>query len=209
MRWFYHGKVIVFEESFDIEAFAIVFIIVGVIMETVSDWILSKSVCCSEKDCVVTKTNRAVEAEGLAEPSVCITQHPGFQEVCFNCWVLQMVWYQHKKQYHNFYEGPAHKRNRHIAYRQLQRWCWGILGKQIRVVIPPCAVCCICAHFPSPHNEDDLVFEAFQLPEEQSWQKLHILTFISLRGKNGAVGSCIMLILQKKILHYYLRLTLT
>ena len=37
-------------------------------------------VCCREIDCVVAKNNEAIESEGLAEPPVCITQHPGFNQ---------------------------------------------------------------------------------------------------------------------------------
>ena len=97
----------------------------------------------------------------VAEVPVCITQHPGFQAVCLNRWVLQTAWYQYKQQYSRSYEGPQHKLNRHMAYRQLVRWCWGILGKEIRVPLPSCAVCCIRAHFPPPGLEDDFQFEGF------------------------------------------------
>ena len=115
---------------------------------------------------MVAKNNESVEAEGLAEPPVCITQHPGFHAVCLNCWVLQTAWYQYIQQYHEAYEGPPHKQNRHIAYRQgLARWCWGILGREVRVVLPSCAVCCIRAHFPPPGIEDDFVFEGFRFPD--------------------------------------------
>ena len=76
---------------------------------------VQECVCCSEIDCAVAKNNEAVEAEGLAEPPVCITQHPGFHAVCLNRWVLQTAWYQYKQQYHEAYEGPPHKQNRHIA----------------------------------------------------------------------------------------------
>ncbi|XP_068739362.1 P2X purinoceptor 7-like [Montipora capricornis] len=123
-------------------------------------------ICCSEIDCVVAKNNEAVEAEGLGELPVCITQHPGFSAVCLNRWVLQTAWYQYKQQYTDAYEGPDHKQKRHIAYRQLARWCWGLLGKQIRVVLPSCAVCCIRAHFPPPGIEDDIVFEGFRFLDE-------------------------------------------
>ena len=123
-------------------------------------------VCCAEIDCVVAKNNEAVEAEGLAEPPVCITQHPGFHAVCLNRWVLQTAWYQYKQQYHDSYEGPSHKQNRHIAYRQLARWCWGLLGKEVRVVLPSCAVCCIRAHFPPPGLEEDFIFEGFHFADE-------------------------------------------
>ena len=124
---------------------------------------VEECVCCSEIDCVVAKNNEAVEAEGLNEPPVCITQHPGFNAVCLNHRVLQTAWYQYKQQYH---EGPEHKKMRHIAYRQLARWCWGLLGKELRVVLPSCAVCCIRAHFPPPGIEDDFIFEGFRFPDE-------------------------------------------
>ena len=115
---------------------------------------------------MVAKNNESVEAEGLAEPPVYITQHPGFHAVCLNRWVLQTVWYQYKQQYHEAYEGPPHKQNRHIAYRQLARWCWGIMGREVRVVLPSCAVCCIRVHHPPPGIEDDFVFEGFRFPDE-------------------------------------------
>ena len=79
---------------------------------------MEECVCCSEIDCVVAKNNEAVEAEGLNEPLVCITQHPGFNAVCLNHWVLQTAWYQYKQQYQDPYEGTEHKKMRHIAYRQ-------------------------------------------------------------------------------------------
>jgi len=115
---------------------------------------------------MLNKIREAVEVGEVAEAPVCITQHPGFQAVCLNRWVLQTAWYQYKKQYSQSYEGPQHKLNRHIAYRQLVRWCWGILGKEIRVPLPSCAVCCIRAHFPPPGFEDDFQFEGFHFPDE-------------------------------------------
>lgn len=122
--------------------------------------------CCSEIDCVLAKNNEAVEVEGLDGPPVCITQHPGFSAVCLNRWVLQTAWFQYKQQYADAYEGLDHKQTRHIAYRQLARWCWELLGKQIRVVLPSCAVCCIRAHSPPPGTEDYFVFEGFRFPDE-------------------------------------------
>jgi len=52
------------------------------------------------------------------------------------------------------------------AYRQLARWCWGLLGKEVRVVLPSCAVCCTQAHFPPPGLEEDFVFEGFHFPDK-------------------------------------------
>ena len=63
-------------------------------------------------------------------------------------------------------DGPEHKRNRHVAYRQLTRGYWGILGKEIRVPLPSCAVSCIRAHFPPPGLEEDFEFEGFYFADE-------------------------------------------
>ena len=38
---------------------------------------------------------------------------------------------------------------RYIAYRQLVRWCWGYLGKNVRVALPSCAVNKIRGTFPA------------------------------------------------------------
>ena len=103
-----------------------------------------------------------MEEQLQAEPR-CIVQHPGFEAVCLNVWVLQTAWLQYKQQYgSSAYEGPEHKKNCHIAYRQLVRWCWATLGKNIWVPLPSCAVNCIRAHFPEPNQpEEDMVFTGF------------------------------------------------
>ena len=123
--------------------------------------------CCSEIEQCVAKNHEVAVAENLGEVPTCITQNPGFNAVCLNPWVLQTAWFQYKQQYGaNAYEGPEHKQRRHVAYRQLTRWCWHVLGKEIRVVLPACAVSCIRAHFPPPGLEEDFVFTGFQYPDE-------------------------------------------
>ncbi|XP_078695650.1 uncharacterized protein LOC144924409 isoform X1 [Branchiostoma floridae x Branchiostoma belcheri] len=49
-------------------------------------------------------------------------------------------------------------RYRYIAYRQLVRWCWGWLGREVRVVLPACAVTKIRDTFPSAQ------YTGFQYP---------------------------------------------
>ena len=109
--------------------------------------------------------SESVEAEGLAEPRVYITQHPGFHAVCLNRWVLQTAWYQYKQQYHKAYEGPPHKQNRHIAYRQLARWCW-YFGKGSSSCSSVVCGLLYSSAFPSPGIEDDFVFKGFRFPDE-------------------------------------------
>ena len=115
------------------------------------------------------KTNKLIEAvtsgECQKQPQ-CITQHAGFHAVCINRWVLQVAWYQYKQQYKAAYDGREDKLFRHIAYRQLTRWCWGILGKEIRVVLPACAVMCIRNFYAPPGPEEAFVFEGFHYADE-------------------------------------------
>lgn len=115
--------------------------------------------CCLEFSQIVNKNKEAVELENTEEPK-CITDHPDFKAVSLIVWVLHAAWYQYRQQY------AQHKQNRHIAYRQLVRWCWGVLGRNIRVPLPSCAVCCIRAHFPPPGLEDDFIFEGFHYADE-------------------------------------------
>lgn len=126
-------------------------------------------ICCQEIDPVVNTCLSLVDdGEMYAnQPTpTCITQHPGFMTVCINKWVLRTAWFQYKQQYADAYEGRDHKKYRHVAYRQLARWCWGFLGKDVRVVLPSCAVMCIRAHFPPPGLEEDFEFEGFHYPDE-------------------------------------------
>ena len=60
----------------------------------------------------------------VAEAPVCITQHPGFQAVCLNRWVLQTAWYQYKQQYSQSDEGPQHKLNRHLTCEMVLGCSW-------------------------------------------------------------------------------------
>ena len=64
-----------------------------------------------------------------------MTDNPGFHAFCLDRCVLQAAWLDFKQQYGSTaYEGPEHKISRHCAYRQLVRWCWGVVGKEIRIV---------------------------------------------------------------------------
>ena len=68
-------------------------------------------------------------------PYDCKTDNPGFHTVCLDRCVLQTAWLDFKQQYRSTaYEGPEHKISRHCAYRQLVRWCWEVVGKEIRIV---------------------------------------------------------------------------
>ena len=66
-----------------------------------------ENICCQEIDCIKRKNFEAVEVEQLDDPPSYIVNHPGFQAVCLNVWVLQTAWFQYKQQYgKDAYEGP-------------------------------------------------------------------------------------------------------
>ena len=116
----------------------------------------------------IKKKLEAVTGEALQAEPRCVVQHPGFEAVCLNVWVLQTTWLQYMQQYGpSTNEGPKHKKHHHIAYRQLVRWCWSALGKNIRVPLPSCAVNCIRAHFLERNQlEEDIIVSGFAYADE-------------------------------------------
>ena len=113
-----------------------------------------KCICCFEIDEIMEKMSE------LSNPVGCITLHPGFSTVCLDVWVLQVAYFQYQQQYGRlrlsayrpnhipFYSFKTRK-YRYTGYRQLVRWCWGWLGKDVRVVLPSCDVTKIRRRFPS------------------------------------------------------------
>ncbi|XP_074648259.1 uncharacterized protein LOC141903823 [Tubulanus polymorphus] len=121
-------------------------------------------VCCQEIPEVVSKLDEATVIQKME--FTCMTDHPGLNSDCLDPWNLQCAWSQYKQQYKGSgFEGPAHAKYRHIAYRQFVRRCWNYLGKDCRVVLPSCVVSCIRAHFPPPGLEEDFKFKGHQWPK--------------------------------------------
>jgi hypothetical protein len=117
--------------------------------------------CCRSIGEIEGKLGEAQNVDN-SQPK-CITEHPGFGTVCLDVWVLQTAWMQYVNQYgRNAYEGRPAEKFRHIAYRQLQRWCWGFLGRSVRVVLPSCAVCRIRDTFPSADGYTGFRYSALQ-----------------------------------------------
>lgn len=133
---------------------------------------IQESICCKSIEGVDRKRTGVDEESQLS----CITEHEGFKSVCLDRWVLEAAGYQVIQEHGALQgrNGPPHKfvcrinrTNllipailnhilsiptrclRYIAYRQLVRWCWGYLGRDIRVVLPSCATNAIRRAFPS------------------------------------------------------------
>ena len=73
-------------------------------------------VCCQEIQQVLDELQR-VRAPNDVDPSGCILDHPDFNAVCMNVWVLETAWLQYLSEYREPYERPTHKLYRHSAYR--------------------------------------------------------------------------------------------
>ena len=87
-------------------------------------WREEENICCQEVDVVKRKNLEAVDVENMEEPPKCIVEHPGFQAVCLNYWVLQAAWLQYKQQYGaSAYEGSDHKKK--------QAHCVQAIGKVV------------------------------------------------------------------------------
>ena len=91
----------------------------------------------------------------------CITEHPGFLSNCLDIYVLEASFYEFCQQ-----EGPPgddellHETLRYLAYRRFIRWIFKKLGKQVRKVIPCCAVLKIRYAFPADSGQ----YTGFKFP---------------------------------------------
>uniref|UniRef100_A0A8C1UG27 P2X purinoreceptor 7 intracellular domain-containing protein n=1 Tax=Cyprinus carpio TaxID=7962 RepID=A0A8C1UG27_CYPCA len=92
--------------------------------------------------------------------AACITAHPGFEPVALNTCVLQAVYGTYRQLYGDMENTVLNSCYRHLAYRYFVRWCWGYLGRHIRVVIPSCAVTRIREQFP----DNTGTYSGFQPP---------------------------------------------
>ena len=113
--------------------------------------------CCREIGPVMNKISDAGNVANHRSP-LCITNHPGFDGVCLNQWVLETAWYNYRQQYDEGFDGPEHKE---IGMLHIDNWLCGVggkLGRHIRVVLPSFAVSCVRAHFPPPGPEEDHQF---------------------------------------------------
>ncbi|KAK7093111.1 uncharacterized protein [Littorina saxatilis] len=80
------------------------------------------------------------QMEALMREGVnCITQHPGFQSVCLDIYVLRTCYRWCEQQYGRDI-ADENSRYRYTAYHMLARFAWGWLGKDVRVTLPACAV---------------------------------------------------------------------
>ena len=103
-----------------------------------------ESSCCTESREIFSLVTKL---EDPPPDITCITQHPGFEASCLNHFVLQIAYYDFRQEY-GAYEATIHEQFRYCAYRQLIRWAYKKLGRNIRKKIPACALKAIRNRFP-------------------------------------------------------------
>ena len=59
--------------------------------------------CCQEIHQVLDELQH-VRAPNDSDPAGCILDHPGFNAVCLNIWVLETAWLQYRSEYREPYE---------------------------------------------------------------------------------------------------------
>ena len=112
-------------------------------------------VCCHDIRACLDKLPDAITRYEQFGPFNCISQHPGFIRNCTLPEVLDNAWLSFRQHYGpNAYNdnGNANRRYRHIAYRQLARFLFGVVGKDNRFCLPSCCVTIIRETFPDVNN---------------------------------------------------------
>ncbi|KAL2090630.1 hypothetical protein ACEWY4_012893 [Coilia grayii] len=94
----------------------------------------AENVCCKETPPVVRRMG------DTGTPVSCMTLHSGLEPVCLNLYSLQNALNIHRADYGPLRQRTYQRRCRHLAYRSFVSWCWGYLGRKVRVIIPACVV---------------------------------------------------------------------
>ncbi|KAL2079799.1 hypothetical protein ACEWY4_025543 [Coilia grayii] len=104
----------------------------------------AENICCLEIPQVV---------EGQL---TCVVDHPGLEPVCLNVTITQISANLCKTKYQFYRLSSLY---RYLSYRSFVSWCWGFLGRKIRVVNPACVVLRIHSEFPDEEGH----YEGFKL----------------------------------------------
>ncbi|XP_065130928.1 P2X purinoceptor 7-like [Paramisgurnus dabryanus] len=100
-----------------------------------------ENTCCKETPKVLRRMNQVLS------PPNCMIDHPGLQPVCLDVYSLQNAYNIYRADYGRL-RLSTQRCYRYLAYRSFVSWCWGFLGRRVRVVIPSCVVLRIRREFP-------------------------------------------------------------
>ncbi|XP_020915844.1 P2X purinoceptor 7-like [Exaiptasia diaphana] len=120
--------------------------------------------------CICCKNLRFINH--LTQDIECVTYHEDFEPVCLNrgsLWTALVSLHDRESASLPKPDKVPNESLRYAAYRQFTWWKHGYLGKNIRRVIPACAVSKIRSKYPDPNgqyrgfvnndNESDVVWE--------------------------------------------------
>ncbi|KAI2645893.1 P2X purinoceptor 7 [Labeo rohita] len=77
-----------------------------------------------------------------------MVHHPGFEPNCLNPYTLQNIYNIYRSDYGPIRHRAKEKQFHFLSYRSFVSWCWGYLGRHVRVVIPSYVVARIRQEYP-------------------------------------------------------------
>ncbi|XP_041954211.1 P2X purinoceptor 7-like [Alosa sapidissima] len=104
-------------------------------------------ICCREVPQVIRRMTQ------VPEEITCMIDHPGLEPVCLNIYSLQNAMNIYRADHGQLRIRGMERQCRHLAYRSFVSWCWGFLGRSVRVVIPSCVVLRIRREFPETSGQ--------------------------------------------------------
>lgn len=124
-----------------------------------------EKVCCTEMNACTERFDDGIIYHKQEQQYNCITEHCSFEALCLNRDVLTVAWHSYRQTYGQraYQNQNEHKRFRHIAYRQLARFLFGVVGHINRYILPSCAVNRIREAFSAPENE---LYTGFRYADE-------------------------------------------
>ncbi|XP_072014179.1 uncharacterized protein [Amphiura filiformis] len=106
-------------------------------------------------DCKCCREIPQVVAEAGLQGSWCITDSEAFEPAILHPTSLYIGWMEYTSRWRRAAVSFADRNNekyRYVGYRKFVRWCWGYLGKDIRVQLPACVHSAIMRAYPDGRN---------------------------------------------------------
>ncbi|XP_041474441.1 uncharacterized protein LOC121423189 [Lytechinus variegatus] len=111
-----------------------------------NDWCLCGGHCHVEPsfsagDCLCCREVAEVSREADVLGVQCLTTTEAFEAAILHPTSLYIGWLEYTERWRQASKAFKDRNNekyRYVAYRKVVRWCWGYLGKDIRVQIPAC-----------------------------------------------------------------------
>ncbi|XP_041484334.1 uncharacterized protein LOC121430960 [Lytechinus variegatus] len=105
----------------------------------------------NEGDCLCCREAPEVLGEADRQGARCLVESDEFEPAILNATSLYIGWLEYTDRWRRAARGFGDRNNekyRYVAYRKVVRWCWGWLGKDIRVQLPACIHAAIMEAYP-------------------------------------------------------------